>query len=72
MIACCDLKEISYYCDELVAPASLTNLCNTIDVSYYIQTWGQFNFGIDGQFWNCLFKKKELKFAKKNLNPSII
>ena len=38
------------------------------------QTWGQLNFGIDGQFpnWNCLFKKNgigidklELTFATK-------
>jgi len=42
------------------------------DISY--QKWGQFNFGINGQFrnWNCLFKKNmelinlELKFATKN------
>ena len=46
------------------------------------QTWGQFNFGIDGQFRNLnwLFKKIEfelrnfefeLKFKQKRLNPEI-
>ena len=50
--------------------------------SFYWQTWGQFNSGIeiDGQFenWNYLFKKMELinlelelKFATKNIFPQI-
>ena len=24
-------------------------------------SWGQFNFGNDGQFWNCLFKNMGLE-----------
>ena len=35
------------------------------------QTWGQFSIGIDGQFWNCSFKKMELINLELQLNPQI-